>query len=82
MSYKVLPTKNFVKDFDKLDDKLRDRVKKKINEVSENPTRYKHLRYDAIGSCRLWVGKLRVIYTYDTQKQELYPEKIVFGHKY
>lgn len=82
MSYRILPTKEFEKDFKKLDGKLQDRIRKKIEEVAENPSRYKHLRYNFLGSCRLWIGKLRIIYSYDIQRQELYPEKIVFGHKY
>ena len=50
MNYKILPTKEFEKDFNKF--------------------------------CRIRIGKLRVIFRYDVQKQELYLEKIVFGHKY
>lgn len=82
MSYKILPTKEFFKDFKKLDISYQERIKKKVEEVAENPTRYKHLHYDLIGSCRLWIGKLRIIFSYDISKKELYLEKIVFGHKY
>ena len=82
MSYKILPTKEFSKDFKKLDSFFQNRVKKKIEEVAENPERYKHLHYDLKGSCRIRVGKLRVIFSYNIDKKELYPEKIVFGHKY
>jgi mRNA-degrading endonuclease RelE of RelBE toxin-antitoxin system len=82
MPYKILPTKEFSKDFKKLDKHLRDRIKSKIEEVAEEPTKYKHLHYDLAGSCRLWIGKLRIIFSYDVNKQELYPEKIVFGHRY
>ena len=82
MSYRILPTKEFEKDFKKLNSDVQSRIKKKFLEVAENPLRYKHLRYDSIGSCRLWIGKLRIIYSYNIQKQEIYPEKIVFGHKY
>lgn len=82
MSYKILPTKEFSKDFKKLDNQVQDRTKRKVEEVAEDPTRYKHLHYDLKGSCRLWIGKLRIIFSYDTNKQELYLEKIVFGHKY
>lgn len=82
MSYNILPTKEFSKDFKKLDKYMQERIKSKINEVSENPERYKHLHYDLSGSCRLWIGKLRVIFSYNIEKQELYLEKIVFGHKY
>ena len=82
MNYKILPTKEFSKDFKKLDNQLQNRTKKKIEDIAEDPTRYKHLHYDLSGSCRLWVGKLRIIFSYDEDKKELYLEKIVFGHKY
>lgn len=82
MPYKILPTKEFEKDFKRLDKFMQDRIKKKIEEVAENPIRYKHLHYDLSGSSRLWIGKLRIIFSYDTKKQELYLEKIVFEHKY
>ena len=82
MRYKILPTKEFSKDFNKLDNQFQERIKVKIEEVAEDPTRYKHLHYDLSGSCRLWIGKLRVIFSYDSGKKEVYLEKIVFGHKY
>ncbi len=82
MNYKILPAKESEKDFYKLDLSFQQRIKKKIEEVAENPERYKHLHYDLKGSCRIWIGKLRVIFSYDKNKKELYPEKIVFGHKY
>ena len=82
MSYKILPTKEFSKDFKKLDNQLQVRIKNKMEEVAEEPTRFKHLHYDLEGSCRLWIGKLRIIFSYDVDKQKLYLEKIVFGHKY
>lgn len=82
MSYKILPTKEFSKDFKKLDNTSQQRIKKKVEEVAEDPTRYKFLHYDLSGSCRIWIGKLRVIFSYDENKAELYPEKIIFGHRY
>ena len=82
MPYKILPTKEFEKDFKGLDELMQNRIKKKIEEVSENPKRYKHLHYDLAGSCRIWIGKLRIIYSYDTKLEEIYLEKIVFGHRY
>jgi len=82
MPYKILPTKEFEKDFKKVDSSMHERIKKKVEEVAENPTRCKHLHYDLAGYCRIRVGKLRIIFKYSTEKQELYPEKIVFGHKY
>lgn len=82
MSYKILPTAEFSKDFSKTDASIRERIKKKIGEVAEDPSRYKHLHYDLQGSCRLWIGKLRIIFSYDPGRKELYLEKIIFGHKY
>lgn len=82
MSYKILPTKEFSKDFKGLGKEVQNRIKDKIREVAEDPTRYKHLHYDLKDSCRLWVGKLRIIFSYDSDEKELYLEKIVFGHKY
>lgn len=82
MQFKILPTREFEKDFTKIDSFMQKRIKKKIEEIAENPIRYKHLHYDLAGSCRLWINKLRIIFSYNIQKQELYPEKIVFGHKY
>lgn len=82
MSYKILPTKQFESDFYKLDKVIQLRISKKIEEVANNPERYKHLHYGFKGSCRVRIGKLRIIYSYNVQKQELYLEQIVFGHKY
>ena len=63
MGYKILLTKEFSKDFKKLDNQFQDRVKKKVEEVAEDPTSYKYLHYDLKGSCRLWIGKLRVLFS-------------------
>lgn len=82
MSYKILPTVEFSKDFARLDPQMQKRVRDKVEEVSENPERYKHLHYDLKNSCRLWVGKLRIIFSYNGELQEIYLEKIVFGHRY
>ena len=82
MAYKIFPTKEFSKDFKKLDSQLQDRIKSKIEEVAEDPTRYKHLHYDLKGSCRLWIGKLRIIFSYEPYKKEIYLEKIILGHNY
>lgn len=55
MSYKILPTKEFSKDFKKTDPQMQKRIKQKFEEVAENPTRYKFLHYDLSGSCRVWI---------------------------
>lgn len=82
MSYRVLPTKEFEKDFKKIDSNLKLRIKKKIKEVAKNPERCKHLHPPLNNYCRIRVGKLRVLFSYNIQEQELYPEKIIFGHRY
>ncbi|PIN93569.1 type II toxin-antitoxin system RelE/ParE family toxin [Candidatus Pacearchaeota archaeon CG10_big_fil_rev_8_21_14_0_10_31_24] len=82
MTYKIIPTMEFERDFKKVDKFFQKILKKKVEEVAENPERYKHLHYEFKGSCRIRIGKLRVIYSYDVQKQELYMEQIVFSHKY
>lgn len=82
MSYKIVPTKEFEKDFKKLDKNIQTQIKDKFEKVAENPERFKHLRFDFKGSCRIWIGKLRVVFSYDIKRQELYLEQIVFGHKY
>lgn len=82
MPYKILPTKEFEKDFKRIELVEQRRLKLKIEEVSHNPSRFKHLQYELKGSCRIRIGKLRIIYSYDLNKQELYLEKIVFDHNY
>ncbi len=82
MPYKILPTKEFEKDFNKIDSFMQERIKNKIEEVAENPERYKHMHYDLSKYCRIRVGKLRIVFSYSVGKQEFYPEKIIFGHKY
>ena len=82
MNYKILPTREFEKEFYKLDKSFQSRIIKKINEVAENPERYKHLHYSLKGFCRIWIGKLRILFSYDVEKKMLYLEKIIFGHKY
>ena len=82
MKYKIFPTKQFEKDFKKLDNSIQKRVINKVNEVAENPTRFKHLLHALSNSCRLWVDKYRIIFSYDINKKELYLERIVFSHRY
>jgi len=82
MSYKILPTKEFSKDFHKLDKHFQLRIKKKMEEVAINPERYKHLHYDLKNSCRIRIEKFRVVFSYDINLQELYLEKIIFDHHY
>ncbi len=82
MNYKILSTKEFSKDFMKVGSSMQKRIKKKFEEIKEDPTRFKMLHYDLSGSCRVWIGKLRIIFSYDVSKKEVYLEKIVFKHRY
>ena len=82
MAYKVLATKEFAKDFNKIDKQFQKQIRNKVEEAAQDPTRYKQLHYDLSGSCRVRIGKLRVIFSYDLNKKELYLEKVVFGHRY
>ena len=82
MAYKILPTLEFSHDFNRLDSQLQKRIKDKVEEVAESPSRYKHLHYDLKNSCRLRIGKLRIIFSYNLELEEIYLEKIVFGHRY
>lgn len=82
MNYKIIPTKEFVKDFKKVDPTLKSRLKKKIEEISIDPTRYKYLHPPLNNSCRVRVGKLRIIFSFNLETKELYLEKIVFKHRY
>ena len=68
MPFKILPTREFEKDYKRLDKDSQDRIRSKIEEVSENPTRYKHMHYDFTGSCRVRVGKLRIVFSYSIEK--------------
>ena len=43
MTYKILPTKEFSKDFKKIDKHFQKKIKLKFEEVSKNPERYKKL---------------------------------------
>lgn len=82
MSYKLTYTKQFEKDFGKLDVVMWQKVKDKLGEVSNDPSRYKHMKYNFSGSSRIRIGKLRVVFSYDVSEGIVYLEKIVFGHKY
>ena len=82
MSYKISPTKQFEKDFRKLDSSIQKRISDKINGIALDPTRYKRLRYSLNKFCRVRVDKYRIVFDYDTIKKELFPRKIVFVHNY
>ena len=82
MTYKIQASKTFEKDFKRLDKNLKDKIKNKFKEVAVNPKRYKHMHPPLNDYCRIRIEKLRILFSYDVQKEILYLEKIVFGHKY
>jgi len=82
MSYRIQASKTFEKEFRKIDKYLQEKIKKKIIEVSEHPERYKHMHPPMNEYCRIRIEKLRVLFSYNVEKQILYLEKIIFGHKY
>ena len=82
MSYKILSTKEFEKDFRKLSSDVQSRIKKKFLEVAENPERYKHLHPPLNDYCRIRIWKLRILFSYNIETKILYLEKIIFEHKY
>ena len=82
MSYRIIPTKEFVKDSKNVDTVSLERIKKKMEEVALDPERYKHLSPPLNKYCRIRIGKLRILFSYDIKRKELYPEKIIFKHRY
>lgn len=82
MSYKILVSKTFEKDFKKLDLNIQSKIKKKFIEISENPIRYKHMHPPMNNYCRIRIEKLRILFSYNIQEEILYLEKIIFKHKY
>ena len=82
MTYRILGTKEFEIDFKKLDKFFQERIKKKFEEVAENPERYKHLHPPLQDYCRIRIGKLRILFSYNIETKILYLEKIILGHDY
>ncbi len=82
MTYKILSTKEFEKDFRKLDSSFQLRIKKKFLEIAENPGRYKYLHPPLESYSRIRIGKLRILFSYNIKTKILYLEKIIFGHRY
>ena len=63
MPYKVFLSREFEREFSKLDNKLKKRIVEKLKDIAEDPEAFgKPLRYGLKGlwSCR--VGKYRIIY--------------------
>jgi|TARA_Y100000310_G_scaffold342045_2_gene443500 mRNA-degrading endonuclease RelE of RelBE toxin-antitoxin system len=82
MTYKIQSSKEFESDFRKIDSSLQKRIKKKFLEVAKDPERYKRLHPPLQKYCRIWIEKLRILFSYSIEKNILYLEKIVFGHRY
>ena len=82
MTYEILASRQFEKDFEKLDLDFQGRIKKKFKEVTKDPERYKHMHPPLNEYCRIRIEKLRILFSYNVEKKILYLEKIVFRHKY
>lgn len=82
MTYRIIPTKEFIKDLKKLDIYFQKKIKRKFDEVALNPERYKHMKFPWENYCRVRIGKLRIIFRYDVVDKILYLNKIVFRHRY
>ncbi len=82
MSYEIFSSRQFEKDFRKLNLNFQDKIKKKFKEVAKNPVRYKHMHPPLNKYCRIRIEKLRIIFSYNIEKHIVYLEKIVFSHRY
>ena len=81
MRYEVALTDSFLKDLHKLKNKaLEGQVLSKLQELEEKADRNKRLQYDLKDYYRLRVGKLRILYTINSNK--VYVEVLIRGHNY
>ena len=62
MSYTLVISPKLLKKLEKLDKAEKERVSDKINDILENPEKYKPLRYELKGLRSARVGKWRIIY--------------------
>ncbi len=68
MSYKLVYTKTAFNDIEKLDNVAKKRIKKKLEELSKNPTVVsKRLINSSIGTYRYRVGNYRIVFDIDKQ---------------
>jgi mRNA-degrading endonuclease RelE of RelBE toxin-antitoxin system len=62
VAYTLEFTRNFVRQFERLDRPVQQRIYRKLEEVKENPYRFKPLSGPLKGCFRIHVGPFRVIY--------------------
>jgi len=63
MNYKILATKSFQKDFQKIKNKkLKNNIKKELQKLSKNPYKGKKLINLKIGQFRIRIGDYRIRY--------------------
>ena len=80
MTYKIVPTPKFAKNFKKLDPFVRKQIKSYLNRVTENPrAKGKALVVNRTGQLRYCIGAYRVIV--NIQDNELIILALEVGHR-
>ena len=80
MTYKIVPTPKFAKNFKKLDSFVRKQIKSYLNRVTENPrAKGKALVANRTGQWRYRIGAYRVIV--NIQDNELIILALEVGHR-
>ena len=80
MTYKIVPTPKFAKNFKKLDPFVRKQIKSYLNRVTDNPrTKGKALVANRTGQWRYRIGAYRVIV--NIQDNELIILALEVGHR-
>ena len=80
MTYKIVPTPKFVKNFKKLDPFVRKQIKSYLNRVTDNPrAKGKALVANRTGQWRYRIGAYRVIV--NIQDNELIILALEVGHR-
>ena len=80
MTYKIVPTPKFAKNFKKLDPFVRKQIKSYLNRVTENPrAKGKALVVNRTGQWRYCIGAYRVIV--NIQDSELIILALEVGHR-
>ena len=80
MTYKIVPTPKFAKNFKKLDPFVRKQIKSYLNRVTENPrAKGKALVVNRTGQWRYCIGAYRVIV--NIQANELIILALEVGHR-
>lgn len=69
----------FEKTFQKLPPELQRRIEAKIDEMGARLETYPHYRMTGANTFRLRVGEYRVIYEFNTSRQEIY--LLAMGHR-